>query len=94
MNEESIFAAAIERKSPVERAAYLDGACGDDMPLRERVEALLHSHEDAGTFLKNPAVSAETIDSQIPETAGTRIGPYKLLQKIGESSTWPNKKRQ
>ncbi|HVS40586.1 MAG TPA: bifunctional serine/threonine-protein kinase/formylglycine-generating enzyme family protein [Gemmataceae bacterium] len=55
MTEETIFAAALEKHDPAERRAYLDQACGDDAALHERVEALLHAHDQAGDFLKAPA---------------------------------------
>src|SRR5262245_30890601 len=55
MTEETIFAEAIEKSTPAERAAFLDAACAGDAALRQRVEALLQSHarED---FLKTPAI--------------------------------------
>src|SRR6476620_1901666 len=84
MDEESIFAAAIECKSIVERAAFLDGACDGDQRLRSRVEGLLCSHAEAGTFLNEPAAPAATLYQPITEKAGAQIGPYKLLQQIGE----------
>ena len=82
-SEESIFAAALEKSTPAERAAFLEGACSGDVALRDRVVELLKSHEEAGSFL-NPAPGA-TIDIRpILEGPGTAIGPYKLLQQIGE----------
>src|SRR3954469_23485057 len=50
MNERSIFTEALDRDTPADRAAYLDTACAGDPALRERVEALLRSHEEAGEF--------------------------------------------
>ncbi len=91
MNEEpkdikSIFAEALEKKTAKERAAYLDKACGKDVNLRSKVEALLKAHEEAGDFLEVPALDAKvTLDeSPLTEKPGTRIGRYKLLQLIGE----------
>ena len=84
MDEESIFAAAIERCPSGERAAFVDGACRGDDQLRSRVEALIRSHEEAGTFLNEPAAPSATCDQPLTEKAGTVIGPYKLLQQIGE----------
>jgi hypothetical protein len=55
MTEETIFAAALERNSPAERAAYLDEACAGDAPLRQQVEELLRAHAAAGNFLAVPA---------------------------------------
>ena len=81
--EESIFAEALEKRSPEERAAFLDGACGPDAALRARVENLLKSHEHSGSFLRKPL--AATVDEPpLTERPGTVIGPYKLLQQIGE----------
>src|SRR5262249_14263099 len=55
MNERSIFMAALERDTPDQRSSYLDEACAGDTALRQRVEALLQSHEQAGDFLGKPA---------------------------------------
>jgi eukaryotic-like serine/threonine-protein kinase len=81
--EESIFASALQKTTPQERAAFVDGACGHDAVLRERVLKLLRSHEEAGSFLQRPP--AATVE-QPPgvEQPGTVIGSYKLLQQIGE----------
>src|SRR5438270_2282962 len=82
MNERDIFIAALQRQASAERRAYLDEACGDDAALRRGVEALLEKHELAGSFLESPA--AATLDEPIREGTATVIGPYKLLQQIGE----------
>ncbi len=96
MSEETLFAEALARTDPAERAAFLEQACGGDGALRQRVEALLHSHEQAASFLDKPVVEATSdlapgqwLDpdklSETPlEGVGSRIGPYKLLQQIGE----------
>jgi hypothetical protein len=44
----TIFGETLERKSPQERAAYLDEACSHDGELRARIEALLQSGQEAG----------------------------------------------
>ncbi|NQV32856.1 MAG: serine/threonine protein kinase, partial [Phycisphaeraceae bacterium] len=83
----AIFAEALEKSIPEERVAYLDQVCGTNAPLREQVEILLNAHEQAGDdFLESPAVGEEvTLDgSLLIEVPGTVIGPYKLLEKIGE----------
>jgi serine/threonine protein kinase len=80
--EESVFAEALDKRSPEERAAFLDGACGSDAALRARVENLLRSHEQAGSFLRQPLPA--TMDEPTAERPGAVIGPYKLLQQIGE----------
>jgi serine/threonine protein kinase/tetratricopeptide (TPR) repeat protein len=83
----SIFCEARERPSAVERAAYLDQACGDDAVLRARVEALLRAEPEVGNFLRgdaSPPVLDATADDRVTERPGTVIGPYKLLEQIGE----------
>ena len=71
---------------PRSEVAYLDEACDDDPQVRERVEKLLAAHAKAGNFLHQPApCSLGTVD--VPpgqEGPGSVIGPYKLLQQIGE----------
>ena len=41
MTEEIIFATALEKSDPAERAAYLDQTCAGDAALRQQVETLL-----------------------------------------------------
>src|SRR5436309_1955337 len=52
----------------------------------ERPEALLGKHDRAGSFLEEPAVPAvATVDEPaVSERPGTLVGPYKLLEQIGE----------
>jgi serine/threonine protein kinase/WD40 repeat protein len=79
-----IFLAAIELPSPEERAAFLDRSCEGDAELRARVERLLQSHELLGTFHGSAAFDSATINRPVTEMPGDSIGPYKLLQQIGE----------
>src|SRR5262245_20542044 len=84
MNEQTIFTGAIER-SRAEQAAFLDGACGTNRELRERVEKLIALHEQAGDFLERPAAGGSaTVDLSVAEEPGNVIGPYKLIEQIGE----------
>ena len=89
--EQAVFAEALLRDTPAARAAYLDGACGTDTALRQRVEALLRAAENAGDFLEEPptglsgdADSSRLVTELISEKPGDTIGRYKLLQLIGE----------
>ena len=86
MNESQVFADALKLAAPAERAAYLDAACAGDARLRAGVEALLHAHDTDPGFLEAPAAGgAVTVDLPLAtERPGTQIGPYKLLQQIGE----------
>jgi serine/threonine protein kinase len=82
LTESAIFRAAA-RLQPDERPGYLDGACGQNRALRSEVESLLRVHDPEGSFLKAPA-PAVTVDRPIIEGPGTVIGPYKLMEQIGE----------
>ncbi|MFM9996995.1 MAG: tetratricopeptide repeat protein [Phycisphaerales bacterium] len=81
-----------------QREAYLDAACRGDAALRSEVQSLLKSHDEAGRFLADPTAhlpasaaeadtiigGAATVADVLREGPGTKIGPYKLLQLIGE----------
>ena len=82
----AVFTGAIQL--PVgERTAYLDRACAGNRELRQKVEALLASHDQAGDFLENsPNTDLIPVRPGAPvgEKPGDYIGRYKLLQQIGE----------
>ncbi len=113
---------AARRLPGAERVSYLDRECGETPHgrlLRDEVESLLRSLNDAGSFLGEPTVAGlpapanpnpmtadprsapelpdagpgaplsegrndSTVSAPLFEGPGTRIGPYKLLQQIGE----------
>ncbi len=85
-NVESIFYEALRRTSPEEREAYLTDVCDGDTELRCRVEKLLAASAKAASFLESLPPGLEVTDdsSEISEIPGTMIGPYKLLEQIGE----------
>ena len=75
-----------------DRAAYLDEICDGDLELRREVESLL-AHVDRGTTGMNlragddggTAGLTQIVDRGRPaEGPGAHIGPYKILQQIGE----------
>jgi eukaryotic-like serine/threonine-protein kinase len=82
LSESAIFRAAAQLAAD-ERPAYLDRACGKNLALRDEVESLLRAHDPEGSFLKAPAPAA-TVDRPVTEGPGTVIGPYKLMEQIGE----------
>ena len=85
MNERELFIAALQIEDSAGRTAYLGKACGDGAELRQRVGALLAAYEQAGNFLQQPAADpAVTTGQPLAEGPGTLIGPYKLLEQIGE----------
>src|SRR5262245_22573162 len=79
----AIFCAALDRATPPERAGYLDAACHGNPELRRRVEALLRAHEQASGFLAEPPAGPAD-GPPAADRPGTVIGPYKLMEQIGE----------
>jgi tetratricopeptide (TPR) repeat protein/serine/threonine protein kinase len=69
MTEREIFLAALDLADPTARAAYLDAACCGDANRRERIDALLRSHVEAGSFLSRPALAAAEPDATAAYTS-------------------------
>jgi tRNA A-37 threonylcarbamoyl transferase component Bud32 len=103
MSEEDLFEEA-RRRTPAERAAFLEANCADPDMLR-RVDARLKAFDAAGaaveplaateTYARPPGATEDQLEgttvsfvppagSAVIEQVGERIGPYKLLQKLGE----------
>src|SRR4051794_40643998 len=82
---EKIFHAALDQ--PTEQlGGFLETACKGDDALRHKVEALLTSHEQAGSFIeRSPASLATRIIAkhQADVLAGQTIGHYKISRQIG-----------
>src|SRR5262249_10013491 len=80
-----IFWDAAQIASPADQQAYLDQACGGDTRLRQQVAKFLLLRAEAEDFLESPPPGLlATVDDPITERPGTAIGPYKLLEQIGE----------
>ena len=73
---------ALSSKPGEEREAFIVEHCGNDRELRESLQALIEAHEGAGDYLEAPVVDG--INVRDPELIGSTIGPYKLLEQIGE----------
>ncbi len=84
LTEEDLLQAAAALPA-TERAAYLDHACASSLELRARIERLLASHDATGFMDAPPSPElAAQLARLKPEEPGDRIGPYKLLEQIGE----------
>src|SRR5689334_11969672 len=87
--EESLFDAALQLSDAAERAAYLKKACGEDEPLRKRVESLILAHEQASGFLNHPpditaqktVITASPAPLTLPSTL-RYFGDYELQDEI------------
>jgi serine/threonine protein kinase/tetratricopeptide (TPR) repeat protein len=85
-DNEAIFHAARAIPDPDRRREYVHEACGGDEARIAHVEALLAAADRPDSLLDHPAegTPAATIEPPTTESPGTVIGPYKLLQQIGE----------
>ena len=79
---ESIFLAALDKKSAEERADYLDHACGADAALRQRVERMLDAHPRAVDFLAQPAIDRHELDWHEAAEGLIRMAPASGLETI------------
>lgn len=88
MNEIEIFNRVSQETDPEKRNELLDELCAEDRDLRIRVEKLLHAHDSPESFFGDPVHAGR--QRSLEDTyigvaqAGSMIGPYKLLQQIGE----------
>jgi serine/threonine protein kinase/tetratricopeptide (TPR) repeat protein len=83
---EHIFWDAAQIASADKRDAYLARACSEDAEMRRRVEQLLRARAMSGSFLEcpPPPLAATAEYRPLREGPGAVIGPYKLLEQIGE----------
>jgi hypothetical protein len=86
--KERLFNAAAELINSGQRAAFLDAACASDPSLRAEIEDLLRHDDAAAGYLSSPALAADNASQATEpppaEPQLARIGPYKLLEPIGE----------
>jgi serine/threonine protein kinase len=88
-----LFLRALDIPAPEDRLRFLDAACAGDPALRARVDGLLRAGAAAGSFLEHPVDQGVTCvhvaapgdqPGAAPVGPGTIIGPYKLVEEIGE----------
>lgn len=96
IGEDALFNASRQIDDRAARELYLRKAVGGDEALLRRVEALLAVYETPDRLLDQPAAAGVSTGALTPacpadlaavlcaESIGTQIGPYKLLQQIGE----------
>jgi len=83
---QELFNAAVDLPG-VERAAMLEQACAGDEALRLEVESLLHSDEQASSFIEDCASQVPRDLLMEPEReddfAGRQFGAYQIIREIG-----------
>jgi serine/threonine protein kinase/tetratricopeptide (TPR) repeat protein len=82
----SVFLEAVEGHRPEEWPAFLDRACAGDGALRAAVERLLRARAELGSFQEEARPQPDaTVELPTPaEGPGAAVGPYKLVEAIGE----------
>src|SRR5262245_56300913 len=88
-----LFLAALE-VAPEDRVGWLERECAADAGLREHLRLMLAAHDAPQSLLDRPAGAlaaslpcegvGPTVDQPMAEGPGTVIGPYKLIEPIGE----------
>ena len=92
-DNEAIFHAARDIPDPDRRREYVREACGGDEARIAHLEALLAAVDRTDSLLDRPAadMTDATSDQPTTESSGPVIGPYKLIEPIGEGgmgSVW------
>ncbi len=97
--EKAIFLEALDLECPEDRAAFVDAACRGDQPLRASVLKLLREHARDDNPVDRPIVVSDKHrnvakmhtdsgdrpnESSCQHELGSMIGPYRLMEKIGE----------
>lgn len=83
MGERELFEAALEIPDKDQRSAFLDQACAGNASLRQKVESLLQSHQEAGSFLDVPVIDQAKETPTAPPTVDVTI--FKQPAKDNES---------
>src|SRR5262245_36127992 len=85
IDEKEVFVAVLALPDAEEREAYLQAACAGRPELLGRLRELLVAHEETqGPLDRRPVALGVTVDTAHTEGPGSVIGPYKLLEPIGE----------
>ncbi len=81
LQEEEIFARAIEIDGRDERSQFLDAACGGDAELRSRLDKLLNEFDHPRGFFDQPdrALKSIELEPTKPET----VGGFEIIREIG-----------
>ena len=82
-----IFLKLADRVPEEDWEACLDDECSGDAALKDRVRALLQAHANPCTRLNDVGLAfTQEADDSPSDIIAQQIGPYKLLQVIGEGA--------
>jgi serine/threonine-protein kinase len=77
-----LLQSALER-DPDQRSAFLIAECGGDEALRQEVQSLIISNEQAGKFIESPAVEVMAGSLGDDQVVGSNLGPYAITARLG-----------
>jgi serine/threonine protein kinase len=81
---ETLLVAAVEITDQRQREAYVQRVCAGDAAMLAELQSMVHDYFTAGSLIDRPAVVVATVDYGAKCYINERIGPYKLLEQIGE----------
>ena len=84
IDEKAVFNVARRIESRDARAEYLQKVCGANSEELRRLIDLLEVYDHERSFLESPAVAVNATADAPHEHPGSQIGPYKLLEQIGD----------
>jgi serine/threonine protein kinase len=82
---EAVLQEALDRP-PLERAPFLDHACGADEELKEEASSLIAAYDEAGGFIEQPAMAQDAhvlLGVDTDANRGREIGPYRIIDRLG-----------
>ncbi len=85
LDQEFVFQQAMMLRIPTAQNEFLERSCRGDSESRKRIGQLVDLHFSSGQILdKTRAYRSNSQSSAAVPDVGSMIGPYKLLQEIGQ----------
>jgi serine/threonine protein kinase len=82
---EVVLQEALDRP-PLQRASFLETACGGDEELRTEATTLIAAYEEAGDFIEQPAIAQDAyvlLGDDVGGHVAREIGPYRVIERLG-----------
>lgn len=85
IDEQAIFAAALEIECQADRAKYLTAACGESECLRTKIEQLITAHfREDGLLDGTTGIDTQPFVACTTLEPGTEVGQYTITEVLGE----------
>jgi serine/threonine protein kinase len=82
---EEVLQGALDRP-PLDRASFLNEACGGDEQLKAEANSLISAYDEAGDFIEQPAIVQDArvlVGGETHDNIGREIGPYRIVERLG-----------